>query len=113
MAVGNSVLDVMLADGFLDHVRDVSLYLWQGLGSLIEAYPDIIETVRGEGLMIGIKCKTENTKLHLAMRAENMLAVLAGDNVVRLLPPLILTREECRDALDRIARACENLSKAA
>ena len=113
MAVGNGVLDVMLADGFLDHVRDVSLYLWQGLGSLIEAYPDIIETVRGEGLFIGIKCKTENTKLHLAMRAENMLAVLAGDNVVRLLPPLIVTREECREALDRIARACEKLSKAA
>lgn len=111
MAVGNGVLDVMLADGFLDHVRDVSLYLWQGLGGLIEAYPDIIETVRGEGLMIGIKCKVENTKLLLAMRSENMLAVMAGDNVVRLLPPLIVTREECRDALDCIARACESLSK--
>ncbi len=111
MAVGNAVLDVVLADGFLDHVRDVSLYLWQGLGSLIETYPDIIETVRGDGLMIGIKCKVENTKLHLAMRAENMLAVLAGDNVVRLLPPLVLTRQECRDALDRIDRACQALSK--
>lgn len=111
MAVGNAVLDVVLADGFLDHVRDVSLYLWQGLGSLIETYPDIIETVRGDGLMIGIKCKVENTKLHLAMRAENMLAVLAGDNVVRLLPPLVLTRQECREALDRIDRACQALRK--
>ncbi|MGL4405000.1 MAG: aspartate aminotransferase family protein [Notoacmeibacter sp.] len=113
MAVGNGVLDVMLADGFLDNVRDVSLYLWQGLGSLIEAYPDVIETVRGDGLMIGIKCRTENTKLHLAMRDQNILAVLAGDNVVRLLPPLILTREDCREALDRIGRACATLSKAA
>ena len=113
MAVGNGVLDVMLADGFLDHVRDVSLYMWQGLGQLIEAYPEIIETVRGDGLLIGIKCKTENSKLHLAMRAENMLAVMAGDNVVRLLPPLTITREECREALDRIGRACATLSKAA
>jgi acetylornithine/N-succinyldiaminopimelate aminotransferase len=113
MAVGNAVLDVILADGFLAHVRDVSLYLWQGLGALIDAHPDVIAEVRGDGLMIGIKCKVENTKLHLALRDEKMLAVLAGDNVVRLLPPLITTREECREALDRLSRACASLTQAA
>jgi acetylornithine/N-succinyldiaminopimelate aminotransferase len=113
MAVGNAVLDVILEDGFLDHVRDVSLYMWQGLGALIEAYPDVIETVRGEGLMIGIKCRVENTKLHLALRGEKMLAVMAGDNVVRLLPPLVASREDAREALDRLSRACATLTKAA
>ncbi|MCU0831232.1 MAG: aspartate aminotransferase family protein [Rhizobiaceae bacterium] len=110
MAVGNAVLDVVLENGFLDHVRDVSLYLWQGLGAIMAAHPDVIETVRGEGLMIGLKCKVENTRLHLAMRAENMLAVMAGDNVVRLLPPLVATREDAREALDRIGRACAAIS---
>jgi acetylornithine/N-succinyldiaminopimelate aminotransferase len=113
MAVGGAVLDVVLADGFLDHVRDVSLYLWQGLGQLIEAYPDIIETVRGDGLMIGIKCRVENTRLQMALRNQKMLSVMAGDNVVRLLPPLIVTREECREALDRLQSACAALSEAA
>ena len=110
MAVGNGVLDIMLVDGFLDHVRDVSLYMWQGLGGIIEAYPEIIEGVRGEGLLIGLKCKVENLALVKALRSVNMLAVAAGDNVVRLLPPLIVTRSECSDALARIARACETLS---
>jgi acetylornithine/N-succinyldiaminopimelate aminotransferase len=113
MAVGNAVMDVMLEDGFLDHVQDSALYLWQGLGALIDAYPDVIETVRGEGLLIGIKCKVENSKLQLALREQKLLAVMAGDNVVRLLPPLIVTRAECSDALDRISRACASLTELA
>jgi acetylornithine/N-succinyldiaminopimelate aminotransferase len=111
MAVGNAVLDVILADGFLEHVNDSALYLWQGLGALIDTYPDVIEEVRGEGLLIGIKCRIENTKLQLALREQKMLSVMAGDNVVRLLPPLIATRDECREALDRLSRACATLSK--
>ncbi len=109
MAVGNAVLDVVLADGFLDHVRDVALIFRQGLASLKDRYPDIIEDIRGEGLMLGIKAKVPNTDLLMAMREEHVLGVPAGDNVIRLLPPLIVTVEEAREGLKRIEQAAEHL----
>lgn len=109
MAVGNAVLDVVLADGFLDHVREVALIFRQGLASLKDRYPDIIEEIRGEGLMLGIKAKVPNTDLLMAMREEHVLGVPAGDNVIRLLPPLIVTVEEAREGLKRIEQAAEHL----
>lgn len=109
MAVGNAVLDVVLADGFLDHVREVALIFRQGLASLKDRFPDIIEEIRGEGLMLGIKAKVANTDLLMAMREEHVLGVPAGDNVVRLLPPLIVTVEEAREGLKRIEQAAEHL----
>lgn len=111
MAVGNAVLDVVLADGFLTHVNDIALVLNQGLASLKDRYPDLIEDVRGTGLMLGIKCAKPNAELVMAMRNEHLLAVPAGDNVVRLLPPLIVTAEEARDALSRIEAALDTLSR--
>lgn len=109
MAVGNAVLDVVLADGFLDHVREVALIFRQGLASLKDRHPDIIEEIRGEGLMLGIKAKVPNTDLLMAMREERVLGVPAGDNVIRLLPPLIVTVEEAREGLKRIEQAAEHL----
>src|SRR5690606_37412736 len=109
MAVGNAVLDVVLAEGFLDHVRDVALVFRQGLESLKDRFPDVIDEIRGEGLMLGIKAKVPNSELLMAMREEHILAVPAGDNVLRLLPPLIVTAEEARDGLARIERAAERL----
>jgi acetylornithine/N-succinyldiaminopimelate aminotransferase len=111
MAIGNAVLDVVLADGFLEHVRDVTLVFRQGLASLKDRYPEVIDEIRGEGLLLGIKTKIPNADLMAAMRAEHVLSVLAGDNVVRLLPPLIVTADEVRDGLARIERAAESLSK--
>ncbi|WP_420410531.1 aspartate aminotransferase family protein [Hoeflea sp.] len=113
MAVGNAVLDVVLADGFLSHVNDVSLVLRQGLASLQDRYPDLIEEVRGLGLLTGIKCKKSNADLVMALRNEHLLAVPAGENVVRLLPPLIVSAEEVREALHRIENALEMLSSKA
>jgi len=113
MAVGNAVLDVVLADGFLSHVNDVSLVLRQGLASLKDRYPDLIEEVRGIGLLTGIKCRKSNADLVMALRSERLLAVPAGENVVRLLPPLIVSAEEIRDALHRIEAALEMLSSKA
>tara|TARA_R110002050_G_scaffold206296_2_gene342031 strand:- start:6717 stop:7904 length:1188 start_codon:yes stop_codon:yes gene_type:complete len=113
MAVGNAVLDVVLADGFLTHVNDIALVLNQGLASLKDRYPDLIEDIRGTGLMLGIKCAKPNAELVMAMRNEHLLAVPAGDNVVRLLPPLIVTAEEARDALSRIEAALDTLSRKA
>ena len=80
--------------GSSTHVRDVALVFRQGLAALKDEYPDVIDEVRGEGLMLGIKCVVPNGDLVKAMRDEHVLAVPAGDNVVRLLPPLIVTAEE-------------------
>ncbi|MET0747185.1 MAG: aspartate aminotransferase family protein [Rhizobium sp.] len=107
MAVGGAVLDVILADGFLQGVNDVALVFRQGLASLKDRYPDIIEEVRGKGLMLGIKAAVPTAELLQAIRAEHLLAVPAGDNVIRLLPPLIATAEDAREGLARVERAAE------
>src|ERR1700712_3164202 len=112
MAVGNAVLDIILADGFLQHIKDVALVFRQGLASLKDRYPDIIEDVRGEGLMLGIKAAVPSAELLQAIRAEHLLAVPAGDNVIRLLPPLVTTAEEAREGLARVERAAEMLRAA-
>jgi len=110
MAVGNAVLDVILADDFLQNVRDVSLVFRQGLASLADRFPDVIEEIRGEGLMLGIKAKVPSADLLKAIRAERLLAVPAGENVIRLLPPLVTTAEEAREGLTRLERAAEQLT---
>ncbi|MCD1642954.1 aspartate aminotransferase family protein [Aurantimonas coralicida] len=110
MAIGNAVLDVVLDGGFLDHVHDMSLQLKQSLASLSDRYPDVIEAVRGEGLLIGLKAKVPNGELVAQMREEGLLAVPAGDNVVRLLPPLNVTADEVRQAMDRIETAVAAMS---
>ncbi len=109
MAVGNAVLDIILSDGFLQHVRDVALVFRQGLASLKDRYPDIIEDIRGEGLLLGMKAVGPSAELLQAIRAEHLLGVPAGDNVIRMLPPLIVTTEEAREGLNRIERAAEQL----
>ncbi len=110
MAVGNAVLDIILADGFLDHVRETALLFKQSLASLADRYPDVVEEIRGEGLLLGLKAKVPNTELVAGMREEGLLAVPAGDNVVRLLPPLILTADEVREGMARIEAAVASLS---
>jgi acetylornithine/N-succinyldiaminopimelate aminotransferase len=99
MAVGNAVLDVVLAPGFLEHVRDVGNYFRQQLAGLIAEHPDVFEDVRGEGLMLGLKMKVPNTAFLDALRAHRMLAVGAGANVIRLLPPLIVDESHVREAI--------------
>ncbi len=113
MAVGNAVLDVVLEDGFLDEVKRKALLMKQGLASISDEFPEIIESVRGFGLLLGLKCKAPNTAVNGALRQEEMLAVPAGDNVVRLLPPLNVTDDEIREALSRIHAAAKGLSEAA
>ncbi|MCA0433705.1 MAG: aspartate aminotransferase family protein [Proteobacteria bacterium] len=109
-AVGSAVLEVVTADGFLDNVKDMALLLKQKLAALKDAHPDVIEEVRGSGLMMGIKCKVKNTDLQAAALDEKLLTIAAGDNVVRLLPPLIITAAEVGEAVDKLDRACRKLS---
>ncbi|HTV70173.1 MAG TPA: aspartate aminotransferase family protein [Rhizobiaceae bacterium] len=112
MAVGNAVLDVVLEPGFLDEVARKALLLKQGLASVADEFPDVIEGIRGEGLMLGLKCKMPNTKVGAALREQKLLSVTAGDNVVRLLPPLTVTDEEIRIGLDRIRAGVKSLATA-
>ncbi|MGI9414979.1 MAG: aspartate aminotransferase family protein [Hyphomicrobiales bacterium] len=109
MAVGNAVLDVVLEDGFLETVRERARTLNQKLAMIADEHPGVIEEVRGNGLMLGLKCRVANTELASALADEHMLVVGAGDNVVRLLPPLIVTDEELGEAVDKISSACRKL----
>ena len=110
-AVGNAVLDVVLGEGFLDNVLRQSINLKQKLERLKDQHPTIIEDIRGSGLMMGIKCKVANTALQKAALDERLLIIGAGDNVVRLLPPLIVTDADVTEAVNKLERACVALEK--
>jgi acetylornithine/N-succinyldiaminopimelate aminotransferase len=99
MAVGNAVLDVVLAPDFLPRVQKVANFFRQQLGSLIAEHPDVFEEIRGEGLLLGLKMKVPNTEFVDALRKHHMLAVGAGANVIRLLPPLIADESHVREAV--------------
>lgn len=112
-AAGNATLDVMLAPGFFDHVQRISLFLKQKLAAIVDRYPNIVSDVRGDGLLIGLKAVVPSADLGVALRDEKLLTVGAGENVVRLLPPLIVTEAEIEEAIARVERACAKLSKTA
>ena len=111
MAVANAVVDTILAPGFLEHVEAMALLFRQKLARLKDEHGDVIEEVRGEGLMLGLKTRPPNQDVVAALIEERMLTVPAGDNVVRLLPPLIVTDAEIDDACDRISAACRRLGE--
>jgi acetylornithine/N-succinyldiaminopimelate aminotransferase len=111
MAVGNAVLDVVLEDGFLDEVGRKGLLMKQGLAAIADEFPEIIDNIRGIGLMLGLKCVAPNTKVSAALRGEKVLSVPAGDNVVRLLPPLIISEDEIRIGLDRIRNGVKSMAR--
>ena len=110
MAAANAVLDVMLAPGFFDHVQRMSLLLKQKLASLVDRFPTVISGIRGEGLLLGVKAEVPAANLIGALRKEKLLTVAAGDNVVRLLPPLVVDESEIDHAIGCIERACVALS---
>ena len=109
-AAGNAVLDIVLKPGFLAHVEKTGLYIKQRLAEIADRYPKVIGEIRGEGLMLGLACKVPNTELAGMLFAEKMLTVTAGDNVVRLLPPLIVTEAEVNEACTKISAACARLN---
>ena len=112
MAAGNAVLDVVLTDGFLERVRRVSLALKQRLAEIKDRYPSVVAEVRGEGLLVGLRAVVPSGELVDGLRAQKMIVVAAGDNVVRLLPPLIVSDEDVAEGMRRIERACDRLALA-
>ena len=107
MAVGNAVLDVVLADGFLEGVRQKGLSFKQKLAGLVDSHPDVLAEVRGNGLMLGLKCVVPVGDYVLAAREAGLLAVPAGDNVVRIMPPLTMSEEEIAIAVERLEQAAQ------
>jgi acetylornithine/N-succinyldiaminopimelate aminotransferase len=108
-SVGAAVLDVVLAKGFIERVARLGGLLRQRLAELEDRYPNIIVEARGEGLMFGLKTRVPNGDLAAAAREEGLLTILAGDNVVRLLPPLIVEESDIAEAVKRLAAACARL----
>jgi acetylornithine/N-succinyldiaminopimelate aminotransferase len=104
-AAANAVLDVLLAPGFLDGVTETGRYLESALTDLVHAMPAVFDGVRGQGLMLGLRCVVPNGDFQNACLQEQLLTVAAGDNVIRLVPPLTVTQAECREAVARLRRA--------
>src|ERR1700758_1791520 len=111
MSAVNATLDVMLAPGFFDHVKKIAILFKQRLAEIKDRYPELIGEVRGEGLLIGLRAIVPAGDLVNAIRAQKMLTVAAGDNVVRLLPPLIISEQEMAEGIARLDRACAQLSQ--
>jgi acetylornithine/N-succinyldiaminopimelate aminotransferase len=100
MAVSRAVLETVLAPGFLEQVDRVARTLWHAVGALVEAYPSVFSQRRGAGLMLGLVCThTPNLTVATALLERGLLVIPAGGNVVRLLPPLIITDEHVKEAL--------------
>jgi acetylornithine/N-succinyldiaminopimelate aminotransferase len=112
MTVGNAVLDVMLAPGFLERVQQIGLLFKQRLAEIKDRYPSVVAEVRGEGLLVGLRALVPVAELVDALRAERMITVSAGDNVVRLLPPLTISEAEIAEGIARLDRACAALARA-
>ncbi len=111
MAVGNAVLDVILAPGFLDAVKKKGLVLKQKLAGVVDRHPAAVSQIRGEGLMLGLKCLVPNGEVAAALLDAHVLTVPAGDNVVRILPPLIVSDQDIQDGVEKIDAALGALEK--
>ncbi len=109
MSVGNAVLDVVLEPAFLDRVKQAGLALKQRLAELQDRHPRVVGEVRGVGLLMGLKMRVPNVDFVKAARARHLLTIAAGDNVVRLLPPMIVTDAEIAEAVRRMDAACSDI----
>ena len=103
-AAANAVLDVVLAPGFLAEVERHGQRLWVALGAIVRDYPEVLVEVRGAGLILGLKAMVPNSELQAAFMAEGLLSVAAGDNVVRLVPPLVIGDADIDAAVEMIRR---------
>jgi acetylornithine/N-succinyldiaminopimelate aminotransferase len=110
-AVGAKVLEIIADTAFLADVSRKSALFAQGLESLVARHPEVFESVRGQGLMLGLKCRAPNTDVVKAGYAQNLLTVAAGDNVIRLLPALNIPDADIAEALARLDRAAISLTK--
>ena len=107
MAVGLAAFDELSAPETLEHVREIAGYFTQQLHGLKERFPDVVADIRGKGLLIGIKLIPNNRAFMALARDQHLLVAGGGDNCVRLLPSLLLTHAEAREAVEKLERTCE------
>ena len=107
MAVGSAALEELVKEETLANVREMAGYFTQQLKGLQDRYPDVIADIRGKGLLIGIKLLPSNREFMALARDEHLLIAGGGDNCVRLLPSLLITREEASEAIEKLERACD------
>jgi len=109
-AAGNAVLDVMLAPGFLEDVQRKGNKLCGHLEKIAGEFPGVFADARGLGLLLGLKCALPQGKVQAACVAEGLLAITAGDNVLRLAPPLVITDSEIDEAAGMLRRAAAKVA---
>ena len=109
MAVGNAVLDVVLETGFLDKANAIAKRLWQRLEEIAVNHPTVFEGISGSGLMVGLKCVPTNMDVVAKLTEGGLLTVAAGENVVRLVPPLIIEDSHVDEAIAIIDKAAGEL----
>ena len=107
MAVGLTAFNEIAKEETLAHVREVAGYFVQQLSGLADRYPDVISEIRGKGLLIGLKLIPNNREFMGMARDCGLLVAGGGDNLVRLLPSLLITQEEAREAVEKLEQACE------
>ena len=110
MAVANAVMDIVLEEGFLESVRQRALVMRQQLAEIVDRFPDLLVEARGSGLLLGLKAKVPNTEIIAGLRKQRVLAVGAGDNVIRFAPPLTISDEELRMAHQKMIVALEEMN---
>ena len=106
-SVGNAVLDIMTEENFFNKISQVAEKLRSELEKLPTEFPNIIETIKGRGFILGLKCKVNNQEFVEKARTNKILTVKASDNIVRLLPPINLSIEECHEAIDKLRQTCD------
>ena len=113
MAVASAAFDEIVKPETLAHVREVAGYLTQQLAGLKDRYPEIVLDIRGKGLLIGVKLAPNNREFMTLARDQQLLIAGGGDNCVRLLPPLVLTLDEAREAIEKFEKTCEAVRRKA
>jgi acetylornithine/N-succinyldiaminopimelate aminotransferase len=110
MTVGNSVMDIISNKKFLKNVKKISEYFLSNLNKIKDEYPNIIKEIRGRGLLIGIQLKIDQTKFIKMLMDNNLLTIRAAENVVRILPPLNVKKNEINQSLKIIKKVCSELN---
>ncbi|MDA7557205.1 aspartate aminotransferase family protein [Candidatus Pelagibacter sp.] len=110
MTVGNSVMDIISNKKFLKNVKRISEYFLSNLNKIKDEYPNIIKEIRGRGLLIGIQLKIDQTKFIKMLMDNNLLTIRAAENVVRILPPLNVKKNEINQSLKIIKKVCSKLN---
>jgi len=110
MTVGNSVMDIISNKKFLKNVKKISEHFLSNLNKIKDEYPNIIKEIRGRGLLIGIQLKIDQAKFIKMLMDNNLLTIRAAENVVRILPPLNVKKNEINQSLKIIKKVCSELN---